>query len=50
MAVLCSPTMPPNSLVFNPTSCAAMPTVSGGYEQTSTRLGLVAWMARTIGE
>ncbi len=52
MAVDCKPTIaPPIAFGLNPSSFTArtMPTESGGYEQTTTRSGLAAAIARTIG-
>src|SRR5215475_10706144 len=53
MAVYGIPTIPPPIILgFNPSSRAdcTMPTEVFGYEQITTSSGLVAWMARMIGE
>src|SRR5262245_43077409 len=53
MAVYWSPTMPPPIILgFRPNSLAdcTMPTEPFGYEQITTSSGLVAVMARMIGE
>jgi hypothetical protein len=53
IAVACSPTMPPPIILgLSPSSLAerSMPTELSGYEQMKTRSGLVALIARMIGE
>src|SRR5262249_60271472 len=53
IAVYCSPTMPPPIILGLRRSSLAdcsMPTELFGYEQINTRSGLLAWIARMIGE